>query len=133
MCIRDSTIESYLDLIRAIDRPGFGVHLDPCNLINSPRLYYRSSALIEETFHKLGRWVASCHAKDLDWVVEMNVRFAEVRPGLGSIDYKTYLKQLAGLDRDVPLMLEHLPSAEEYQKAGQYIQEVGHSIGLHFE
>jgi sugar phosphate isomerase/epimerase len=109
------------------------VHLDPCNLVSSPRLYYRSGDLIEECFHKLGRWIASCHAKDLDWVVEMNVHFAEVRPGLGSIDYRTYLKQLAGLDRDVPLMTEHLPNADEYQKAAQYIQGVGRSIGLHFE
>lgn len=33
------TPEAYLDLIAAIDRPGFGAHLDMVNVINSPALY----------------------------------------------------------------------------------------------
>jgi sugar phosphate isomerase/epimerase len=31
------TVDRYLALLKAIDRPAFGVHLDPCNLVNSPR------------------------------------------------------------------------------------------------
>src|SRR5579872_2882145 len=32
--------ESYLRLIQAIDRPAFGVHLDPANLLCSPQRFY---------------------------------------------------------------------------------------------
>ena len=37
--------ESYLKLIKAIDRQGFGVHLDVCNGINSPTRFYRSGGV----------------------------------------------------------------------------------------
>jgi len=57
--------ESYLKLIKAIDREGFGVHLDPCNAINSPERYYRNAELLNECFDKLGPYIVSCHAKDL--------------------------------------------------------------------
>ncbi|MCX6620103.1 MAG: TIM barrel protein, partial [Acidobacteria bacterium] len=48
--------DEYLRLIRAIDRPAFGVHVDVCNIIVSPRRFYRNSAIIREIFEKLGRW-----------------------------------------------------------------------------
>ena len=32
--------DSYLELIQAVDRPMFGVHLDPVNMINCPARYY---------------------------------------------------------------------------------------------
>lgn len=124
--------DSYLELIKAVDRKAFAVHLDPCNLINSPRRFYGSTDLVNECFDKLGSWIVSCHAKDLTWDVEMNVHFREVRPGAGSLDYKTYLKRLASLPDDVPLMLEHLPNAEEYKKACSYILESGLEAGVSF-
>ena len=76
--------DSYVKLIKAVDRPAFGVHLDPCNLVNSPAKFYHNTALLNECFDKLGRWIVSCHAKDLTWDVEMNVHFREVAPGKGS-------------------------------------------------
>ena len=96
--------DSYLRMIKAIDRPAFGVHLDPCNLVNSPERFYRNTDLLNECFDKLGRWIVSCHAKDLVWKVEMNVHFAEVPPGSGKLDYGTFLRRLAALDHEVPLL-----------------------------
>ncbi len=125
--------DAYLALIKAVDRPAFGVHLDPCNVINSPLRFYRNTALLNECFDKLGRWIVSCHAKDLAWDVEMNVQFREVRPGLGALDYVTYLRRLAQLPHVAPLMLEHLPNAEEYDKARLHLFDVGHKAGLRFE
>ena len=124
--------DSTLKLIKAIDRQAFAVHLDPCNLINSPERFYRNTVLLNECFDKLGRWIVSCHAKDLAWEVEMNVHFREVRPGAGSLDYTTYLDRLARLPQNPPLMLEHLPNAEEYDKARQHIIEVGKANGIGF-
>ncbi len=42
--------DSYLELIRAVDRKAFGVHLDVCNGINSPRRFYENTAYINECF-----------------------------------------------------------------------------------
>ncbi len=122
--------DAYLKLIQAVDRKPFGVHLDVCNGINSPQRFYQNSAFIRECFRKLGPWVVSCHAKDLKWVVEMNVHFEEVVPGRGQVDYQTYLTELAKLGREVPLMLEHLKTAEEYDEGRAYIQKVAAAAGV---
>jgi len=46
--------DSYLALLRAIDRPGaFGVHLDPVNLVNSPERFFRNADLLRDCFAKL--------------------------------------------------------------------------------
>jgi sugar phosphate isomerase/epimerase len=124
--------DQYLKLIKAIDRKAFAVHLDPCNIVNSPTKFYRNTELLNECFDKLGRWIVSCHAKDLTWDVEMNLHFREVRPGAGAIDYDTYLRRLAALPQHPPLMLEHLPNAQEYNQARTHIFEVGQRLGLQF-
>ncbi|MBN2475639.1 MAG: sugar phosphate isomerase/epimerase [Pirellulales bacterium] len=124
--------DSYLDMIKAVDRDAFAVHLDPCNLVNSPRRFYQNTALLNECFDKLGPWIVSCHAKDLAWEVEMNVHFREVRLGAGSLDYTTYLKRLAALPADVPLMIEHMASAEEYDQSRRYLFDLGEQIGVRF-
>jgi sugar phosphate isomerase/epimerase len=128
--------DSYLELIRAIDRSAFGVHIDICNIINSPTRYYNNTALIHETFQKLGRWVLSCHAKDLKWAVQVNVNFAEVPPGQGGIpgqpnsgvDYRAYISEVnkAG----VPLMMEHFTTNDEFQQGAQYIRKIAAELGV---
>jgi sugar phosphate isomerase/epimerase len=124
--------DTYLRLIKAVDRPAFGVHLDPCNLVNCPQRFYDNTALLNECFDKLGPWIASCHAKDLTWDVEMNVHFREVTLGTGSLDFATYLRRLAALPGEVPLMIEHMANPEEYDKSRRYLLELGKKIGIGF-
>ncbi len=124
--------DAYLELIRAVDRKGFAVHLDVCNGINCPQRFYQNAEFIRECFRKLGPSIVSCHAKDLRWDIEMNVHFEEVVPGRGQLDYSTYLGELAQLGRDVPLMLEHLKTAEDYDEGRLYIRGVGDRRGLTF-
>jgi sugar phosphate isomerase/epimerase len=124
--------DSCVKMVKAVDRPAFGVHLDVCNLVNSPERFYHNTTLLNECFDKLGRWIVSCHAKDLTWDVEMNVHFREVVAGKGSLDYATYLRRLAQLPQSPPLMLEHLATAEEYTAAREHIFDVGRKAGLTF-
>ena len=49
--------DSYLQLLEAIDRPQFAVHLDPVNMISSPRRFYGSGDFLRECFAKLGPYV----------------------------------------------------------------------------
>jgi len=124
--------DSYLKLIRAVDRPAFAVHMDVCNGINSPTRFYRNAEFTAECFAKLGKWIVSCHAKDLAWIPEYNVHFREVVPGKGQLDYAEYLRQLSRLPVDAPLMLEHLQTPEEYTEGRDYIRSVGERIGVRF-
>ena len=52
---------------------------------------------------------------------EFNVHFVEVIPGTGDIDYSAYVTELAKLETDPPLMMEHLKTAEEYAQGAKYI------------
>lgn len=125
--------DEYLELIRAVDRKAFAVHMDVCNIINSPSRIYRTPEIIRECFRKLGRWTVSCHAKDLSWEVGLQVHFKEVIPGRGLVDYRTYLREISALPVDAPLMLEHLKTAEEYAEGRDYIKRVAAELGLSFE
>lgn len=127
--------DSYLELIHAVDRSTFGVHIDICNIINSPIRYYNNTALIKETFQKLGRWVLSCHAKDLKWVPQVNVNFQEVPAGQGGIpgvgpgvDYHAYITEVS--KAGVPLMQEHWNTNEEFQQGDRYIRKVAAELGV---
>jgi len=125
--------DAALRLAKAVDRRAFAIHLDPCNLVNSPTRYYHSSDVIRECYAKLGPMIASVHAKDLTWDAEMAVHFREVRPGLGSIDYGIWLAEHLRHTPDVPLMLEHLPSEAEYDAARDRILAVGREVGVGFD
>jgi len=124
--------DSYLELIKAVDRKAFAVHLDPCNLVNSPSRFYRNADLIDDAYDKLGRWIVSCHAKDLAWEIEMNVHFREVIPGTGAIDYGKFLRRHVALPHQPPLMLEHLKDEAEYDRAREFIFSKGKEIGVAF-
>jgi sugar phosphate isomerase/epimerase len=123
--------ESYLRLLKAIDRKRFAVHLDPVNLVCSPQRYFRNGRLIRECFEKLGSYIKSCHAKDILLQVKLTTHLDEARPGLGGLDYATFLRELSKMP-DTPLMLEHLKGAEEYRKAADHIRGVAKKVGLSF-
>jgi len=122
--------DSYLRLIRAIDRERFAVHLDPVNMVTSPEVYFNNAKMLKECFNKLGPYIRSCHAKDIIINEEIYTpHLDELRPGLGKLDYGVFLTELAKLD-NVPLMMEHLDTAEEYGKAAGYIRSVATEKGL---
>lgn len=122
--------DSYLELAKAIDRPRFGVHLDPVNLICSPQRYFANGDLIRACVERLGPQIKSCHAKDIRLTPQLTTHLDEVRPGLGALDYRTFLEQLDRLMLDVPLMLEHLATEEDYREAGIYIRTVARAAGV---
>ncbi len=122
--------DAYLRLIKAIDRKGFAVHLDPVNLVSSPQRYFATGHLIEECFAKLGAHIKSCHAKDILLRENLTVHLDEVRPGQGGLDYPVFLRCLNRLDANIPLMLEHLPNEDEYRAAAAHIRNVAVQEGI---
>jgi sugar phosphate isomerase/epimerase len=124
------SVDSYLKLIKAIDRKQFGVHLDPVNLVVSPQIYYRNGEMISECFRKLGPQIKSCHAKDITLREDNSIpQLDEIIAGKGNLDYSVFLTELAKL-KDVPLVMEHLNSAEEYVQAASHIRSVGRLIDI---
>jgi sugar phosphate isomerase/epimerase len=123
--------DSCYELVRAIDRKQFGVHLDPVNMISSPQRYFNNGKFLKECFAKLGPYIKSIHAKDIILMPELTVHLEERRPGLGTLDYRIFLQEASKL-KDVPFMLEHLKTQEDYKLAADYVKETGRNAGITF-
>lgn len=121
--------DTYLELIKAVGRKQFGAHLDPVNMISSPQRYFHNAAFLKECFAKLGTYIKSIHAKDITILPKFTVHLEERRPGLGSLDYAVFLQE-AGKLKDIPFMLEHLDTQEDYKMAADYVREVGKKSGI---
>jgi sugar phosphate isomerase/epimerase len=128
----DST-DSYLRLIRAINRPQFAVHFDPVNLICSPQRFFSTGAVICEFVQKLGPHIRSCHAKDIALSGRLTTHLDEVRAGLGGLDYRAFLTEASRLDPDTPIMVEHLKTEEDYRQAVAHIRKVASDLNLRFK
>lgn len=114
--------QSYRELVEAIDRECVAVHLDPVNLINSPARYFYNADFLRECFSLLGDQIVGVHAKDILLRPSLTVHLDEVRPGLGGLDYRVFLEEMAKLPANTPLMLEHLPNEEEYRLAAAFVR-----------
>ncbi len=122
--------DAYLRLIKAIDRERFAVHIDPVNWVVSPQVLYKNGEMIKDAFRKLGPYIKSCHAKDVSIKEGTDLpQLEEVLPGSGYLDYSVYLSELAKLD-NIPLMIEHLKTAEDYRLAAEYIREKAASLNF---
>ncbi len=103
--------EIYRELVEAVDRPRFGVHLDPFNIISSPRRFYFSDDFIRQCFRLLAEYLVSCHSKDIKMVKDSQTHFHETFTGDGEIDYRAYIAEIVKLEQDVPDDDRALPRA----------------------
>jgi sugar phosphate isomerase/epimerase len=118
------SIDSYLELIDSIGRERFGVHMDITNMINCPEKYFNNGQLITEFVEKLGPYIKSCHIKDVTMKNNMTVHLDETAPGEGNLDFRTLLRELNKLDKDLPIMMEHLKNEKEYDEAANFIRSI---------
>jgi len=123
--------ESIDKMLKAVDRKQFGVHLDLCNLINSPRAFFASGDIMRDCTKRFGDKIVAAHAKDLKLhEPAMSVMIEEVIPGTGRIDIHTFLRELHKLPQDIPVMMEHLSTEEEYDTAAAHIRKCAKEEGI---
>ncbi|HOX57662.1 MAG TPA: sugar phosphate isomerase/epimerase [Candidatus Paceibacterota bacterium] len=118
------TIETYwrnvIDSIARAERilrdvPELKLTMDPCNYFRKEELP-RMDPMLEEMFRVLGRKIVLAHAKD----VKASASGTDLpAAGTGVLNYPLYLRLLAGLNRELFLVLEHLtlpdvPRARDY-------------------
>lgn len=112
-------------LLKAVDRKQFGVHLDLVNLINSPRSYWSSGAIMGECIRLFGDRIVAAHAKDIKLKEPaISVILEEVIAGQGALDIAAFLRGLHQLPTVIPLMLEHLNSEAEYDRAAGHYRKI---------
>jgi len=122
--------DSYLRLIRAIDRKAFAVHYDPVNLVASPEKFFAAAAMIREFFAALGPYIKSCHAKDVTLSGKLTVHIDEALAGKGALDYRAYLTEVNRLGPDIPLMVEHMHTTADAAAAANYVRSIARKLGI---
>lgn len=124
--------EVYLQLLKDVDREHFAVHMDFVNMINSPRRFLSAPEFVEECFSKLGPYIKSTHIKDsrMD-LTKYTTHVEECPPGQGQLDYPKLLQIMNKyLPADGAILLEHMNTFEEYDKAFKYVKAAAESAGI---
>ncbi len=124
--------DEYLQLIRDVDRPRFGAHMDFVNMINSPRRYLCANEFIGECFAKLGPYIRSTHLKDSHMDrMKLTTVLTECSPGEGELDFRAILKIIDRyLPADAPVLLEHMNTFDEYRAAYDAVAAAAASAGV---
>ena len=116
--------ESYLELMKKVDRPGFAVHMDAVNMISDPKKLLFCREFIDHCFDLLGPYIKSCHIKDVALDTKLTVRMPETPCGTGKFELLHYMELADSLSPDMPVIIEHLNEEEAYLAAVTYLQEL---------
>ena len=115
--------QEYLKLIDLVDRDRFAVHMDIINMISSAERYFNPEEFIDGCFDVIGSRIKSCHIKDVHLAEEYTLRLEECGPGDGEFPLRYYAQKINDLDPDMPVILEHLNTDDEYIKYLGYLKE----------
>lgn len=115
--------KEYLRLLEMVDRDRFAVHLDGINMINSAERYFNCEEFLNECIDMLGKHIRSCHIKDVHLREEYTFQLEECAPGEGEFPLRFYAKKLNELDSDMPIILEHLDTDDEYLEYLGFLKE----------
>lgn len=109
-----SSPQEYLKLIQHVEHPRFAAHLDLVNMITSPQKYFFNDDFIRECFETLKGHICSCHLKDIRLKEEFTFQLQECAVGDGALDIRLYAELATLADPDMPMLIEHLSTDEEY-------------------
>jgi sugar phosphate isomerase/epimerase len=123
-------IATQRSLLRDVDRPGFAVHFDPVNMIRTVDMYYANGRFMTDFIREFGPLIKSVHAKDTLLSGKLTVHLQEVRPGLGRLDYRTLLTELQAVSADMPLLIEHLSTEQEYVDSTLHVRAEAEKAGI---
>ena len=116
--------DDYLRLMEEVGRDRFAVHMDIINMTNSAERYFEAEAFIDRCASLLGDRIRSCHIKDIHLKQEYTIQMAECAPGEGEYPLRYYVEKMNAIDKDMPVILEHLNTDEEYIKYMTYLKEI---------
>ncbi len=118
-----SSPDEYVRLMEAVNREAFGAHLDVVNMITSPERYFFNDRFLEECFTKLKGKICSCHLKDINLKEEYTFQLEECACGQGTLDIELYAKLASAEDPEMPMIIEHLTTDEEYIQSVEYVRK----------
>ena len=115
--------KDYIKLLDEVGRDRFLVHMDIINMTNSADRYFDPESFIDECADLLGKKIRSCHIKDIHLKQDYTIQLQECAPGCGEFPIRYYVKKMNEIDPEMPMILEHLDTDEEYLKYLAYLKE----------
>lgn len=113
--------KEYLHLIQDVARDRFAVHMDIINMICTPDRYFFNEEFTEEAFLMLGDKIKSCHLKDIRLLEDFTFQLKECACGEGIYNIEKYVELANKMDPDMPMIIEHLHSNDDYYKSVEYV------------
>ena len=113
----------YIKLLEAVNRDRFAVHMDIINMTNSAERYFNAKEFVDECAEVLGSRIKSCHIKDVHLAEQYTFRLEECGPGDGEFPLRYYVEKMNAIDPEMPVILEHLTTDEQYIKYLTYLKE----------
>lgn len=120
----------YEKLLRDVNREHFAVHMDLANWISSPKRYFSQEKFVNKVFKRLGSKIKSCHLKDVHLSQEYTFRMEEVPCGEGELNLEYIADKINKTDPELPVLIEHLHSEQEYISSFQYLKKRLQQAGL---
>lgn len=122
------------ELVRKVGTNGFGILLDPVNLMCLDT-YFDNARLIDECFDTFGDAITLVHAKDTKLLPSpFTYHMSEAPPGEGILDYATLLRRIDALpDPTTPLLIEHLAEDRQIERARDHIRNVADAVSIRFD
>ncbi len=114
----------YVRLLETVERDRFAVHLDIINMTNSAERYFNAEEFVDECAEVLGKYIKSCHIKDVHLNERYTFRLEECGPGDGEFPLRYYVEKMNAIDPEMPVILEHLDSDEQYLKYLKNLKEI---------
>lgn len=106
--------DNYLEVLKAVNDDRFAVHMDAVNMICTPKKYFFQKEYLNEIFDKLGKYIVSAHLKDFQLSNRLTFQLSECEPLEGGFEMVHYLQGLQKLNANMPVIIEHLETDEEY-------------------
>ena len=122
------SVEQVQRLFADVSHPGLGLLMDPTNYFTDKNIDDIDGEL-NRIFNALGDRIKVAHAKDCKKAVDTSEKHAKIdateshtfrgaggvelpAPGLGVLNYDLYLKRLAQLHPNIPIIIEHLDEGD---------------------
>ncbi len=115
--------EEYVKMIEDVKRDRFAVHMDVINMIHTPERYFFPQPFVEHCLDLLGEYIRSCHIKDILLGQEYTFRLCECACGEGTFCLERYAELANKADPNMPMIIEHLHSDEDYINSVGYVKE----------
>ena len=102
--------------------------MDIFNWMTTPKRYFYNEDFIEECFEKLGKQIKSCHLKDVRMEGDYTLFFRETYMGNGAVNIRHLIETAISYDKDMPFIIEHLDTDEEYLNSIRYVKSIMKTI-----